>query len=389
MTDRTQDLAAAADRFLATASLPPEQTRKLREAILLGRSRTSPPGTFAVAAKGVEDSIRTLWDSIRSMQRDYAREAGALATPDPAKDAAEAQVAAFVKRVGGYIDRLKDAVAAAQKGRRGPAEAGGGEGQQQRANEQSVAHMTGVVLILAERLHRAAMAFDRLRAARYQALLDKRGPGMLPVPAAASAATAAAVAAAAAAGSAASTSGRGGAKQNGDAGTRYGPVASARAAALAVARSGWHHMLGGGAGGGSSGAAAGGKGAGGPGPGPGAADGGDGGPEVWPAGQAQEVEQENKALLERLTATRDAAFSVEQSVRDVAALNQMFSTAVLAQAETIESIYMAAVEATHNITRGNESLTKTVAINRSSSRYILVLLLVATACLLFFDWFNS
>eukprot|EP00198_Chlamydomonas_reinhardtii_P011090 XP_001700427.1 Qa-SNARE protein, Ufe1/Syntaxin 18 family [Chlamydomonas reinhardtii] len=333
------------------------------------------------------------------MQRDYAKEAGALATPDPAKDAAEAQVAAFVKRVGGYIDRLKEAVAAAQKGKQGLAAAGGGggEGPQQRANEQSVAHMTGVVgarvLILAERLHRSAVAFDRLRAARYQALLDRRGPGMLPVPPAASAATAAVLAAAAATGSAASTSGRGTAKLNGDGGPRgYGPVASARAAALAVARSGWQHLVGG-AGGGSSGglagSAAGGKGAGGPGPGPGAADGVDGGAEAWTAGQAQEVEQENKALLERLTATRNAAFSVEQSVRDVAALNQMFSTAVLAQAETIESIYMAAVEATHNITRGNESLTKTVAINRSSSRYILVLLLVATACLLFFDWFNS
>ena len=73
--------------------------------------------------------------------------AGALATPDPAKDAAEAQVAAFVKRVGGYIDRLKEAVAAAQKGKQGLAAAGGGggEGPQQRANEQSVAHMTGVV----------------------------------------------------------------------------------------------------------------------------------------------------------------------------------------------------------------------------------------------------
>lgn len=91
----------------------------------------------------------------------------------------------------------------------------------------------------------------------------------------------------------------------------------------------------------------------------------------------------------RLTATRGAALSVEQAVRDVAALNQMFSTAVLAQAETIESIYLAAVEATHHITAGNESLTKTVAINRSTTWYIVVLLLVATLCLLFFDWFNS
>lgn len=34
---------------------------------------------------------------------------------------------------------------------------------------------------------------------------------------------------------------------------------------------------------------------------------------------------------ERLTARRDAVLGVESAVRDVAALNQMFSTAVLAQ----------------------------------------------------------
>jgi syntaxin 18 len=67
----------------------------------------------------------------------------------------------------------------------------------------------------------------------------------------------------------------------------------------------------------------------------------------------------------------------------------MFSTAVLHQAEQIETIYMQAVDATHNITVGNKALVKTIDVNRSSSRYILVLFLVASLSLLFYDWFNS
>ncbi|GLC51579.1 hypothetical protein PLESTB_000517600 [Pleodorina starrii] len=355
--DRTKDLIAAAERFLDTASLPPEQTRRLREAVLLGR-RSRAPGSFAVAAKGVEDSVVTLWGSIRSMQQEYAREAGALAVGDPAKDANEAQVAAFIGRIGGYIDRLKEAATAAQK-------------SAERVNEQTSAHMHGVVLILAERLHRATMSFDRLRAARYQALVDQRAPGL---------------AAAAAVGS--STSAAGG-RAGRQAGAQAAAAESGRpGAAVTTARSGgWQHILGlhlsgpkghehddedGPLGSPSARDAA-----------AAAKRGTD-----WPV-QLQDMEQENKALLERLTATRGSALSVEQAVRDVAALNQMFSSAVLAQAETIEAIYLAAVDATHNITAGNEALTKTVAVNRSTTRYIVVLLLVATLCLLFFDWFNS
>ncbi len=59
--------------------------------------------------------------------------AGAMSLPDPAKDDNEAQVAAFVKRIGGYVERLKEAAAQAR------GQKGGG------ANEHTVAHMHGVV----------------------------------------------------------------------------------------------------------------------------------------------------------------------------------------------------------------------------------------------------
>lgn len=45
--------------------------------------------------------------------------------------------------------------------------------------------------------------------------------------------------------------------------------------------------------------------------------------------------------------TASRVSQVERTVREIATLNQMFSTAVLHQAEAIEAIYNNAVEASH------------------------------------------
>ncbi len=95
------------------------------------------------------------------------------------------------------------------------------------------------------------------------------------------------------------------------------------------------------------------------------------------------------ALQEDLTSTSQQAYQVEKSMREITTLNQMISTAVMQQAESIEQLYNVAVEATSQIKRGNEELRKTVRLNRSSQLYIFVLLMTATFLLLFFDWFYS
>jgi syntaxin 18 len=94
-------------------------------------------------------------------------------------------------------------------------------------------------------------------------------------------------------------------------------------------------------------------------------------------------------LQEELTCTSQGVHQAEKAVREVATLNDMLSTAVMHQAEQIEQLYTDSLNATFLVRRGNESLRKTVAVNRSSRRYMVVLLLVATLSLLFYDWFNS
>jgi hypothetical protein len=92
---------------------------------------------------------------------------------------------------------------------------------------------------------------------------------------------------------------------------------------------------------------------------------------------------------EDLTRSTNQAQRVERTVREITTMQQMISTAVMQQAEAIEQLYNVAVEATTNVRRGNEELRKTIAVNRSSTKYIVVLLLVASLLLVLFDWINS
>jgi hypothetical protein len=94
-------------------------------------------------------------------------------------------------------------------------------------------------------------------------------------------------------------------------------------------------------------------------------------------------------LQEQLMKTSGQAQQVERSMREISTLNQMLSTAVMQQVESIEALYSNALEATQHIVRGNVSIKKTVEVNRSTRKYVFVLLLVASLLLLFFDWFNS
>lgn len=114
-------------------------------------------------------------------------------------------------------------------------------------------------------------------------------------------------------------------------------------------------------------------------------------PEGTPE-QAQETVQlqsENFELQQDLSNLTDQMHRVEQSVREIASLNQAFSAAVFHQAEQIETLYDQAVQASHNIDQGNIQLEKTVKVNKSSQKCMFVLLLAFSLVLLFLDWFYS
>lgn len=113
--------------------------------------------------------------------------------------------------------------------------------------------------------------------------------------------------------------------------------------------------------------------------------------ETQDALQQQDVQirSENLALQQELASMSDQVQRAEQSVREIASLNQAFSAAVFHQAEQIETLYNEAVAATSNIGQGNIQLEKTVRVNKSSRKCMLVLLFLFSLGLLFVDWFYS
>jgi hypothetical protein len=299
---------------------------------------------------------------------------GGLSSAD--RDRIEAEVGAVVKTCAAQIEQLKGSVIAAQKEqqaarrrmmaaaahhRRINPPGGVGGGPAALVNEETIAHLHGVVLALADRLGEVSAAFDKCRAARHSA--------------------AAAAAAAYGGGGGGGSGGNGlglglagGALGPGrppsaraaEAAQRYSNMAAAQAAADA-----WEGRNNSGGGGGASGGGGGGGGA-------------DAAQQQQQ--QQQQLEAESAALIASLTSRRTQAAQVERSMREVATLNQMLSTAVHHQQQQIELLYDEAVAATRNLRQGNTELRKTVRVNRSTRSYVLALLLTASALLLLFDW---
>lgn len=116
-----------------------------------------------------------------------------------------------------------------------------------------------------------------------------------------------------------------------------------------------------------------------------------GGSDAGNGGMQQQVQQQDptRQLLEELTSALQQTQGIERTMREITTINQMISTAVMQQAEMIETLYNNAVDATQHIKRGNVDLKKTIQLNRSSRYYLLVLLITLSLLLLFFDWFNS
>eukprot|EP00898_Chlorokybus_atmophyticus_P000466 jgi/Chlat1/141/Chrsp1S03231 len=112
--------------------------------------------------------------------------------------------------------------------------------------------------------------------------------------------------------------------------------------------------------------------------------------ELLPADPQQaQLEMENRALQEELVGLADQVQQAERSMLEMSALNQLFSTHVVQQAQQIEMLYTQAVAVSANIQTGNKELHKAVSYNSSSRAYIILILAVAIFGLLFLDWYAS
>eukprot|EP00850_Spirogloea_muscicola_P017687 SM000154S01422 [mRNA] locus=s154:270731:272748:- [translate_table: standard] len=106
-------------------------------------------------------------------------------------------------------------------------------------------------------------------------------------------------------------------------------------------------------------------------------------------GQAQILLQEDtRALQVELSSLMDSAREAESKMLEMSALSHLFSTHIVQQAHQIEQLYQQAVEATHNVEKGNKELVKTVRSNKDNRTFLLLFLIVASLALLFLDWYQ-
>lgn len=103
----------------------------------------------------------------------------------------------------------------------------------------------------------------------------------------------------------------------------------------------------------------------------------------------QLMDQESDALQQELTEMMAMTQETERKMIEISALNYLFSTHVLRQAQQIETLYTRAMEATDYMEKGNKELTKTQQRNKSSRLYIYLIFSVLISALFFLDWFNG
>lgn len=104
--------------------------------------------------------------------------------------------------------------------------------------------------------------------------------------------------------------------------------------------------------------------------------------------QEQLLDDETQALQVELSSLLDAVQETETKMVEVSALNHLMSTHVLQQAQQIEQLYEQAVEATHNVEKGNRELSQAIQRNSCGTTSLILFFAVLTFSVLFLHWYN-
>lgn len=250
------------------------------------------------------------------------------------RDEIEAEVATYVRACSANISKLQEMLRVVPTS--SPAKA-------VPASPDIIAHRQGLVLILSERLGALTSAFDRLRGLRYKRLQQEEANKRRRTP---------------------TGSGSTAVPRTSNGGSHGGMgrmIGSQLRAAFDVAAGGSNGNM---------------------------ATTTTQPPPQHPQQQAV-VDAENVALQAELLSMGDSVQHTERTVREIATLNQIFSTAILHQSAQIEQLYTEAVAATGNISKANVQLEKTVKTKKSAQKWLFILLLLASVSLLFLDWWYS
>ncbi|KAL2927780.1 Syntaxin-81 [Bienertia sinuspersici] len=164
--DRTEDFKDAVRREAVSLEFNESKMAAIMASFIIHKPRERTP--FMKSSLKTLESIGELDQYLMKHKRDYV---DLHRTTEQERDSIEQEVTSFVKLCQKQIDVLKASISdeeANSKGWLGMRTDG--------SNADIIAHKHGVVLILSEKLHSVTSEFDRLRAIRFQDVLNRAMP---------------------------------------------------------------------------------------------------------------------------------------------------------------------------------------------------------------------
>eukprot|EP00656_Telonema_subtile_P016432 TRINITY_DN1867_c0_g1_i1.p1 TRINITY_DN1867_c0_g1~~TRINITY_DN1867_c0_g1_i1.p1 ORF type:complete len:286 (+),score=83.63 TRINITY_DN1867_c0_g1_i1:26-883(+) len=114
----------------------------------------------------------------------------------------------------------------------------------------------------------------------------------------------------------------------------------------------------------------------------------DGGENSGPVAGQQLLEDENASLLREMQCVNSQVQDIQQKMIEIAEMSAIFRTNIIQQSATIDGILDLTEQSTDHMLKGNENLEDATKDGFSFRLMMVVFLLVASACILFLDWYQ-
>lgn len=114
----------------------------------------------------------------------------------------------------------------------------------------------------------------------------------------------------------------------------------------------------------------------------------EGGEHSGPVAGQQLLEEENASLLREMQCLNSQVHDIQQKMIEIAELSAIFRTEIIQQSATIDQIHELTEQSTDHMLKGNEHLEQATKDGFSFRLMMVVFLLVASACILFLDWYQ-
>lgn len=102
----------------------------------------------------------------------------------------------------------------------------------------------------------------------------------------------------------------------------------------------------------------------------------------------QQLHEENASLLAEMLCLNSQVEDVQKRMMEIAELSAQFRSEIIQQSATIDQIHELTEQSTYHMGKGNETMEEVIKDGFSFRLMMVVFLFVASACILFLDWYQ-